>query len=285
VGDLIKRSLLPLKGNLVVAATVAEENGRSIGVRTLMEKTLPQLKIKPTYAILGEPTNLGLYYGHDGWIEMDICIRGANPFQVDDAASAIFEDLRSARNSDGGAEGLSLRRPRFEDEGGIRRATIGLERRLIGDDAADEVLGRVRHEATLVAQSVGAVAVEVAVRQDTQRLYTGRTTMVRHVAHAWTTDPFHPLMERARQALGAAGCQVRPGKFQLGRMGMGTAGSVLVDQFQVPAIAYGPGDETVAHTADEYVKTDSVVEAVYGTAAIVHSLVGIPVFGWTSDEI
>ena len=30
-GDLLKRSLLPLQGNLVVAATVAEENGRSLG--------------------------------------------------------------------------------------------------------------------------------------------------------------------------------------------------------------------------------------------------------------
>ena len=26
-------------------------------------------------------------------------------------------------------------------------------------------------------------------------------------------------------------------------------------------------------------------DAVYGTASIVHSLVGIPVVGWTSDEI
>lgn len=36
-GALLRRSLLPLQGNLVVAATVAEENGCSTGVRTLME--------------------------------------------------------------------------------------------------------------------------------------------------------------------------------------------------------------------------------------------------------
>ena len=48
------------------------ENGASIGVRGLIEQTLPELKLKPDYAILGEPTGLGLYYGHDGWIEVDL---------------------------------------------------------------------------------------------------------------------------------------------------------------------------------------------------------------------
>ena len=67
-GALLRRSLLPLRGNLVVAATVAEENGRSTGVRVLMERTLPLLGMKPAFAILGEPTGLGLYYGHDGWM-------------------------------------------------------------------------------------------------------------------------------------------------------------------------------------------------------------------------
>jgi acetylornithine deacetylase/succinyl-diaminopimelate desuccinylase-like protein len=42
-GALLRRSLLPLRGNLIVAATVAEENGCSVGIRGLMEKTLPEL--------------------------------------------------------------------------------------------------------------------------------------------------------------------------------------------------------------------------------------------------
>ena len=132
---------------------------------------------------------------------------------------------------------------------------------------------------------MGAVAVEVAVRQEEQQLYTGQTTIVRRVTNAWSTDPFHPLMERARQALAAAECEVRPGKWQLGRLGMGTAGSMLVNEFHLPTIGYGPGEETQAHAVDESVAVDRVIEAVYGTASIAHSLVGIPVFGWGSDEI
>ena len=61
-----------------------------------------------------------------------------------------------------------------------------------------------RH-ATLVAEAAGQVAVRAAVRVEKQRLYTGCTTAVRHVTHAWNTDPFHPLVECTRQTLAAAG--------------------------------------------------------------------------------
>ncbi len=287
--ELLKRSLLPLRGNLIVAASVAEQNGRSVGVRTLMETTLPQLELRPDYAILGECTGLGIYYGHDGWMEVEITVEGANPFQVDDAARQIFEDIRTTNREgdtgEGGQEYFSVEDPRFDTSAGLRRASIAVDCRLANGNQPAQVVNQLKHEAELIARNSGSVAVEVAIRQDQQRMYTGRTTLVRHLAHAWAIDPFHWLMGRARQGLEAAGCQVRCGKWKLGRLGMGTAGGVLVSEFNVPTIGYGPGSEELAHARGEYVETDKLVEAMYGTASIVHSLIGIPVFGWTSDEI
>ena len=283
---LLKRSLLPLRGNLIVAATVAEENGCSVGARRLMEKTLRELEIRPDYVILGEPTDLGLYYGHDGWMELELTVEGTNPFQVGDAAKAVYDDIaHGASEDDEAVEEMSVQRPRFQEVGGMRRATMQMRRRLTSPDQAGEIIRQVEHGAQLVAQSMGTVAVEVAVRQEQQQLYTGQTTVVRRLTNAWATDPFNPLMERSRQALAAAGCVVRPGKWQLGRLGMGTAGSMLVNEFHIPTIGYGPGEECQAHAPNESVAVDRVVEAMYGTAAIAHSLVGIPVFGWGSDEI
>lgn len=40
-GALLRRCMLPLRGNLIVAATVAEQNGVSLGIRELIAKTLP----------------------------------------------------------------------------------------------------------------------------------------------------------------------------------------------------------------------------------------------------
>jgi len=285
---LLKRSLLPLRGSLVVAATVAEEDGGSVGVRGLIERTLPELDLEPTCAILGEPTGLGLYYGHDGWLELEITVEGPNPFHVDDAAWAIFTDLESCCRRTHRPEALETAAacpPLFEDLSGHRRATIRMDRRMGPTEDVDDVLTQVRHTASLATQTSGAVAVDVAVRQENHRLYTGQTTMVRRVTNAWSTDPFCPLMERSRHCLAAAGCEVRPGKWRLGRLGMGTAGHLLVGEFGVPTVGYGPGEEALVHRPNESVETNKIVEAVYGTAAIVHGLIGVPVCGWTSDEI
>ena len=56
-------------------------------------------------------------------------------------------------------------------------------------------------------------------------------------------------------------------------------------EFHVPTIGYGPGSEDLAHASTNTWRSAKITEAVYGTAAIVHGLIGIPVFGWTSDEI
>ena len=289
-GALLKRSLLPLSGNLVVAATVAEEHGRSAGVRALLAHTLPELGLHPTHAILGEPTDLGLYYGHDGWMEFNITVKGPNPFQVNDAVSAIFNDLKSYEGSPSGDSAQDVQKtlvqwPRFHDDEDGRSAIIGMARRLTVDESPANIVSSINHQARLAAHPGSAVAVDVMIAEEIRQLYTGRPTTVSHVTNAWSTDPFHPLISRARQALAAADCAVRPGRWRLGRLGMATAGSVLTREFNVPVIGYGPGSEAMAHVTDERVEESRITEAVYGTASIVHTLVGIPVCGWTSDEI
>ena len=284
-GAMLKKSLLPLEGNLIVAATVAEENGRSIGVRGLIEKTLKDMNLSPLYAILGEPTGLGLYYGHDGWAEFDILLEGDDSSKVGNAARAIFEDYSSNGLTKESPENWTIKEPVLANENGSSRAIIPINRRIHQSEKLGDVIGQMQHNATLLAQQAEGVAVDVMVRQENQVTYTGVTSVVRHITHAWAIDPFHPLMERSRQALAAAGCKVQPGKFKLDRLGMGTAGSTLVEELNIPTICYGPGSEDAAHTPNEYVNINNISECAYGTASIVHSLIGIPVFGWTSDDI
>lgn len=287
-GALLKKSLLPLRGNLVVAATVAEENGRSTGTRILNSETLPSAGIKPDFAILGEPTGLGLYYGHDGWMEMDIVIDGDNPFQVEDSAQAILDDITEFEHLKAGTqtrESLKIERPRFSTISGRQRATIPVTRRIAPGENALGIVHQFRHNATTASPFSQTIAVDVAVREQPRTLYNGKTTLVRHLTNAWAIDPFHPLFTRARQGLAAAGFLPKPGKWELGQLGMGTAGSILVDEFNIPTIGYGPGDEKLAHTANESVNTSAVIDALYGTAAMVHALIGIPVCGWASEEI
>lgn len=287
-GLLLKRALLPLRGNVVVAATVSEEQGGSPGLRHLMQDTLPSLDLRPDYAILGEPTSLNIYYGHDGSAAFEVVIEGPDTFQVSDATSAVFEQLSSKYRPAQAIDDLehqSLCVPRFERSPGSVCGVINVCRRLPDSETVGGMLEQIKQEARAAAASVARVAVDVAVRRQERQLYTKRTTILEQRVDAWSLDPYHPLITMSRKALSAAGCHVSCGKFRLPRLGMGTACGVLLNEFGVPAIGYGPGSEDTCHVPNESVSVVRVKEALYGTASIVHSLVGVPVCGWTVDEI
>jgi acetylornithine deacetylase/succinyl-diaminopimelate desuccinylase-like protein len=284
----LKRSLLPLRGNLVVAATVAEENGASVGLRALIEETLPALNLVPEYAILGEPTDLGLYYGHEGFADLDIQVQGRDLFSVSDAGKAIFDDFTvngAAGRHNNGKEHLAVSAPRLETSDRNPRAVVRMTRRLLQGEAVNDIIAQTKYCALASARGAGSVGVDVDLAQEQQRLGTGQTRTVARVTKPWCTDPFGPLSARAHDALSAAGCAVKPGQWTLNRLGMGTAGGTLVNDYRIPTIGYGPGTEQAAHALDEYIEIPDLAEAIYGSAAIVHALIGVPVYGWTADEI
>ncbi|MHB8863344.1 MAG: M20 family metallopeptidase [Pirellulaceae bacterium] len=285
---LLKRSLLPLRGTLIVAATVSEEQGGSLGLRHLMRDTLPTLDMRPDYTVLGEPTGLSIYYGHDGSAMFEVLIEGSDSFQVNDATRAVFENFRGqyrAAPRAGEPQWQSLCPPRFQQSPGVACGMINVFRRLPDSETLSGMMEQIKQEARAAASCVARVAVNVAVRREEQQLYTKRTTILEQRVEAWSLDPYHRLITRARQALSAAGCPVACGKWQLPRLGMGTAGGVLVNEFHVPAIGYGPGCEETCHVPNESVSVARLSQAIYGSAAIAHSLIGVPVCGWTVDEI
>lgn len=283
-GALLKRSMLPLDGNLVVTASVAEQNGLSLGTRYLLTESLPQMNLMPTFAVLGEPTDLGVFYGHDGWVEMRVQLETSNAFVMDDAVNVVAEELASvcAGKSEGSFE---LDRPRFRVHGEGRTATIGLRGKMYGNDSAEGMVESMGRRVLSAAKATGPVAVSASLRSEEQKFYTGRSAAARYAATAWQTDPFHPMIRRACESLSAAGCDVRPGRWMLHKPGMGTSGAVILNEFSIPVIGYGPGIEELAHIAGESVETRKIVEAVFGSAVIAHGMVGIPVCGWTLDEI
>ena len=109
------------------------------------------MELKPDYAVLGEPTGLGLYYGHDGWMEVEISVRGGNRFQVDDATQSISRDLAGQAQDRSMGLGWETHEPRYQDTPTGRLAVIRADRRLGPSDSADGVLRQLKHEADLVA--------------------------------------------------------------------------------------------------------------------------------------
>lgn len=282
-GGLLKRSLLPLEGNLVVAATVAEESGSSLGVKGLIEKTLPELGITPTYAILGAPTDLGLYYGYDGWVAVEITVTGEDSFQVNLVKSTILDDLLGAMGGtriEDRAETIVVHEISRHQTGEHYRATIEVGRRLRSGEAVADALDQLEHQASPIAHFFGGVSVSAQVAQ---KVLASSTAVVQKGTPPWYTDPFHPLLKQACHALAAIGSKVHLGKWRLDRRCLGSAGSVLTNKYHLPTIGYGPGREETAHTGDEYVEIDNIRKALFGTAVIAYDLIGIPVYEKEAD--
>ena len=288
-GHLLKRALLPMRGNLIVAATVLEENGLSLGLQHLISKTLAEMKIKIDYAILGEPTGLGLYYGHDGWAEFKIGMDSPNPNFLRDTANVVFQNLINVsreKEFPDQIEMMNIKQPEFNYENGD--AFIMFNRRLLANENAETLAKDFKDSLSKISRCSSGretkdLSFDVKIREEARKLNNGETVQVRYLRSAWETDPFSPLMDRARQALASAGCKSQPGKWQLPRLGMGTAGSILTKKFNIPTIGYGPGTEEAAHSSNEYVDLSKITKGILGTASIVHSLAGVPVFGWTTD--
>ncbi len=286
-GHVLDQSRLPLRGNLVVASTVAEENGCSAGTQHLLEETLPKLGFEPDLAVLGEPTSLTMCNGHDGWVDVDVNIEGKEKFRVKRASELIYQYLDAPDpdlTDQDDHEMTQIDQPSYMEVDDTTEATIRIRHRIRMSESADDCVARVQHKVISALKILDRVPFGIHVHKERQKMYTGLATDVSYRTEPWTTQPLDPPVDKAHTALAAAGFGDVPiRKCALDRLGMGTAGSKLVGNYKIPTVCFGPGDEISAHAANEHVDVNKIVEAVYGTAVLAHSVIGIPLFGWVAD--
>jgi acetylornithine deacetylase/succinyl-diaminopimelate desuccinylase-like protein len=278
-GYVLNKASLPLKGNLIFAATVAEESGCSAGLKFLLEDTLPRLGIRPSTAILGEPTGLNLYCGHDGWVEVDVRVGARSLTLVKHAAEVLCRTLScvdspSLRN---GRSLMNVGQPVFED-GKAPHGVLTIARRLFRNEVAGEFIAWMQRRAEAAVAGLDCVRIDVRAHHESRRLYTGRVQDIEASRPSWYVDPFEPVVDTAREGLLAGGCPCTASEWRLERPGMGTGGGLLTCN-GIPTLGFGPGEESCAHLNDESVVVDRLSEAVYGTAVLAHRFIGAPVFG------
>ena len=275
----VAQSMLPLRGNIVVAATVAEENGCSVGVRHLFRHTLPQIGMTPRFVVLGEPTGLKVGAGHDGWARFDIDILGVDEDGVRQTARQVF-DILSLYCDFSGPPPLRTIIAADPPTHCVRNECfcerVGVVRRVFERETATDVLSWLK---TIISNGVDPardVVVDVLLHSEIQHPYPGGSVHVDVMSRPWFTDLAHPLIDHAREALVSAGFEWAPEPWALDRLGMGTAGSFITSEIGIPTIGFGPGEEAQAHARDESVSIPNLVEAAFGTAAITYGLIGAP---------
>jgi len=64
-----------------------------------------------------------------------------------------------------------------------------------------------------------------------------------------------------------------------------TEGSYTCAELKLPTIGFGAGSEDMVDSGSEILSMDKLERASYGQALIIQRNIGVPTFGWSSDEI
>lgn len=260
-----------LKGELIMAAVVQEEPCEGMAVRAIVEEE----GLWPSFVVLGEPTNLQIAIGQRGRVELRIVSEGR---ACHSSAPELGENaLYAAARVIFGIELLAAQMSEDPDLGRGSIAVTGIscnadsrnavpdicelivDRRLTLGETRERAIGEIRQ----IIEREG-VRATVTVADYAHTTYTGYMGRGQEYYPPWLMPQDAPLVKLAVKALEKA-LGVRP---RLKIWPFSTDGIYTRGIAGIPTIGFGPGDERLAHTADEHVRVADVLSAVNGYAQI-----------------
>jgi len=260
----LRNSATRMKGTLYVVGVVQEEPCEGSAVRVLVEEE----GIRPDYVIIGEATNLQLSRGQRGRLELRITANGkaAHASAPERGKNAIYEATRIL-------VGIELMLPQMEVDSFLGKASLSvtqiesssasrnavpdrcvmhLDRRLTAGETEAKAVAELKN---LIAR-VSADAV-VEVTEHHARSYTGYEFRARQYLPCWTLQESHPLVLHCARAIERS-LRYRP---KVGRWDFSTDGVYTAGVAGIPTVGIGPGEEKYAHTRNEQVKVQHLLDA------------------------
>jgi len=233
-------------------------------------------KIKPDYVVVGEPTEMNVYRGHKGRVELKVVAKGrsihAASNQLGDNAVykmlsviAGIRDLNDKLHTDAFLGQGRITVSKIECQTPSINAvpdecTIYIDRRLTFGESKEEAVKQV--EALIPSKDRKDIKVEI-LHYDTPS-YTGFVYPVEKYYPPWALDENHPLI----QAGLAAHKALWGGTPKSGKLHFSTNGTYWMGKAKIPTIIFAAGDETTAHGILDQVPLDDMVRATEFYAAL-----------------
>ena len=259
---LAKSQRTPRGGVVVTAVALEERNGEGTSY------VLDHDGVKGDLAVSGEATDLGVYIGHRGKYNVKVTVKGktshaSNPESGINAIYKMQEFLARLRR-----EYELPSHPWLGDctysvvdimasPGWVSpivpdRCSIIIDRRILPGESKEKILGEFD---TLIARHK---------EQDPQ--FEAETEIVTYTLPMFT-DPQAPVVESMLHArekvLGSRG--------SLGTWQFGTDAPYIMER-GIPCVGFGPGDERFAHTPEEHVPVDDVIQAARVYAQLIEDI-------------
>jgi len=261
-GKIIKEIGVPDNLTLLVTGTVMEEDCDGLCWKYLVEEE----KIKPDAVIITEPTNLNIYRGHRGRMEIEVEFygisshgsapeRGKNAIYMASKASLEIERLHHQLQSDEFLGKGSIALSEFISSSPSLCAVsdyakIHLDRRLTWGEDRELALNQIEN----VVKELDS---NVILLQYNQPAYTGLEYGMEKYYPTWKLEEDHPIIKKA------VGNYVDLFKTnpKLDKWTFSTNGVTINGYFNIPVVGFGPGNEVLAHAPDEKVPVEHLSKA------------------------
>ena len=262
IKELYKDQTLPF--TLYVVGSVMEEECDGYPMLHLIQKD----GIRPDYVLLGEPTDLKIYRGQRGRMEVEIATHGKSAHgahnqhginaiykmsKIVDQIEQLDQQLKpveplgkgSITVSDISSKGPSLCSvPDF--------CRIHIDRRMTVNENKDTVLEQLRQ----IAQSLGIEA-DIELPQYRGKSWKGTEFEQEAYFPTWILEESHPLIQAAVET----SKMVLNGKAEVGVWSFSTNGVATAGRLGIPSFGFAPGKEELSHSDREELVLDDLEKA------------------------
>jgi putative selenium metabolism hydrolase len=257
---------LGLEGDytLYVVGSVQEEDCDGLCWQYIINED----KLRPEVVVITEPTNLAVYRGHRGRMEIEVRTKGVSchgsaPERGVNAVytmAPIVLEIEQLNERLGGEPFLGKGTVTIAE---IRStspslcavadsSTIHLDRRLAATDTLDSAVREIRELPSVRKSGAEVVVLDYAVPS-----WRGLVYPTKKYFPTWLLPADHPVL--------TSGVKTFENLFGerpvVGRWVFSTNGVAVMGMHKIPCIGFGPGNEVFAHMATEQIPIDHLVKA------------------------
>lgn len=267
--------------SLYFTFTVMEEDCDGMCWKYLIEEE----GVKPDYFVSTEPTSLRIYRGHRGRMEMVVRLKGVSSHgsAPERGESAAYKAARAALAMEELNGELQPDDENFLGKGTVvvsqidvkgpsqcavpDQAMLYLDRRLTWGETAELAIAQVREK---ISKALGCLESEIEVEMPNYEKRGWKNTDYSQELYfpTWRIPENHPLVESGMECSTELwGSRPVVDKWTFSTNGVATTG-----RHNIPAIGFGPGDESQAHAPNEINRIDDLVACTAFYASLPYSL-------------
>jgi putative selenium metabolism hydrolase len=263
-GKIIKDLKLADDFTLWIVGSVQEEDCDGLCWQYILKEGV----MKPEVVVIAEPTNLAVYRGHRGRMEIEVRVKGISchgsaPERGDNAVykiAPIVLDIQNLNERLGGEPFLGKGTVTIAE---IRStspslcavadsATIHLDRRLAATDTMDSAVREIQE-----LESVKKAKAEVVVLDYAVPSWKGLTYPTKKYYPTWLLPENHKALNSAVNTYE----KLFNEKPNISRWVFSTNGVAVMGMHGIPCVGFGPGNEIYAHMATEHIPVEHLVKA------------------------